>query len=136
VSSVWRNFFFYVPQATPSLVDDAAQDPLIGGQVYLNNALLCDTNPEGFTSTQTLCGVADDSWRPGAIATGRGTFVIRRDRRAPTTTRWLNFRYRNVSLPRGFFGLRPTGKRTASCRSGGGRWRVGPYGFNTAHSGE
>jgi len=96
------------------LVDDAAQDPLIGGQVYLNNALLCDTNPEGFTSTQ-IFAESLTILAPGAID-GTGTFVSRRPARA--TTRWLNW-YRNVSY-HGLFGLPPTGANGKLSSGGAG----------------
>jgi hypothetical protein len=35
-------------------ITDAAKDSLIGGQVSLNNAMLIDTNPEGFHTTQVF----------------------------------------------------------------------------------
>jgi hypothetical protein len=96
------------------VVDDPAKDPLIGGQVYLNNALMCDTNPEGFTSTQVFAESLTIR-APGALG-GTGTFVSRRPTRA--TTRWLNW-YRNVSY-HGLFGLPPNGANGQLSSGGAG----------------
>jgi hypothetical protein len=89
--------------APDHLVTDPAVDPLIGGQVYLNDLLMVDTNPEGFTSTQIFAESLEIR-APGAFG-GTGTFISRKPTRA--TTRGLNW-YRNVSY-HGLFGLPPTG---------------------------
>ena len=96
------------------LVEDASRDSLIGAQVYLNDALMCDTNPEGFTSTQNFAeslGIV----APGALG-GSGAFISRKPTRA--TTRWLNW-YRNVSY-HGLFGLPPTGANGKLSSGGAG----------------
>ncbi len=85
------------------LLLDPKDDPLIGGQVYLNNAVMCDTNPEGYHGTQ-IFAEALEIRAPEALD-GTGTFVSRKPQRA--TTRWLNW-YRNVSY-HGLFGLPPKG---------------------------
>jgi hypothetical protein len=68
-------------------------DPLIGAQVSMVNALVCDLDPEGFDSTQIFTGGLQIR-APGAIG-GTGTFHSRRPTRA--VTRGLNW-YRNVSF--------------------------------------
>ncbi len=85
------------------LLIDPNDDPLIGGQVYLNNAVMCDTNPEGYHGTQ-IFAEALEIRAPGALDR-TGTFVSRKPQCA--TTRWLNW-YRNVSY-HGLFGLPPKG---------------------------
>jgi len=102
-------------QHSPSrLVTDPSADPLIGGQVYFNDAIMCDTNPEGFTSTQNFAESLEIR-APGALG-GTGTFVSRKPARA--TTRWLNW-YRNVSY-HGLFGLPPTGANGQLSSGGAG----------------
>jgi hypothetical protein len=96
------------------IVDDASNDPFLGAQVYLNNALMCDTNPEGFTSTQIFAESLEIR-APGALG-GTGTFISRKPTRA--TTRWLNW-YRNVSY-HGLFGLPPTGANGKLSSGGAG----------------
>ncbi len=85
------------------LVTDKRQEPLIGAQVYLHNAILIDTNPEGYHTSQVFCEALEVRSR-GALA-GTGVFLSRKPTRA--TTRWLNW-YRNVSY-HGLFGLPPAG---------------------------
>lgn len=97
-----------------TVVTDPALDPLIGAQVYLNNALHCDTNPEGFTSTQIFADALEIR-APEAFG-GTGTFLSRRPARA--TTRWLNW-YRNVSY-HGLFGLPPDGANGKLSSGGAG----------------
>lgn len=103
-----------VQLAHDTVITDAADDPLIGGQVYLNNALLCDTNPEGFTSTQVFSDALEIR-APEALG-GTGTFLSRRPARS--TTRWLNW-YRNVSY-HGLFGLPPDGANGKLSSGGAG----------------
>jgi hypothetical protein len=83
------------------LVTDPADEPLLGGQVYLTSAVMCDANPEGYHSTQIFA----ESLEVRAPRALHGTFISRKPERA--TTRWLNW-YRNVSY-HGSFGLPPTG---------------------------
>ena len=68
-------------------------DPLIGANVSLTNALVCDVDPEGFDCTQIFCNALQID-APGAIG-GTGRFVSRQPTRA--VTRSLNW-YRNVSF--------------------------------------
>lgn len=103
-----------VQYAATGLVGDHATDPLIGAQVYLNDALMCDTNPEGFTSTQIFAESLEIR-APGALG-GTGTFLSRKPTRA--TTRWLNW-YRNVSY-HGLFGLPPSGANGKLSSGGAG----------------
>jgi hypothetical protein len=86
-----------------NIVTDPAEEPLIGGQVYLNNAIMIDANPEGFHTTQ-IFSESLEIRAPGALG-GTGTFVSRKPTQA--TTCWLNW-YRNVSY-HGLFGLPPVG---------------------------
>ncbi|HYG88364.1 MAG TPA: hypothetical protein VD978_19150 [Azospirillum sp.] len=74
-------------------VTDKAQDPLIGAQLFLNSALVCDNDPEGFDSTQ-IFAESLELRAPGALA-GTGTFFSRKPTRATTIS--LNW-YRNVSF--------------------------------------
>ena len=85
------------------IVTDPDEEPLIGGQIYLNNAIMIDANPEGFHTTQVFAESLEIR-APGALG-GTGTFVSRKPTQA--TTCWLNW-YRNVSY-HGLFGLPPQG---------------------------
>src|SRR5438270_616060 len=78
--------------ADDQLITDPEDDPLIGAQVYLAGAVMCDLNPEGYHGTQVF-SEALEVRAPHALR-GTGTFVSRKPERA--TTRWLNW-YRNVS---------------------------------------
>lgn len=84
-------------------VTDKKKEPLIGGQVFLNDAMLIDANPEGYHTTQVFCE-AFEITAPDAIG-GSGSYVSRKPTRG--TTRWLNW-HRNVSY-HGLFGLPPAG---------------------------
>ncbi|HET6333658.1 MAG TPA: hypothetical protein VFG30_10615 [Polyangiales bacterium] len=75
------------------LIRSHAQDKLIGASVHLNNAIVCDNNPEGFNGTQVFAE-ALEIHAPDALQ-GAGSFVSRPPDRA--TTRWLNWQ-RNVSF--------------------------------------
>ncbi|HKP62218.1 MAG TPA: hypothetical protein VJV78_36045 [Polyangiales bacterium] len=75
------------------LISDAEHDRLIGASVHLNNAIVCDNNPEGFNGTQVFAE-ALEIHAPDALE-GAGSFVSRPPDRA--TTRWLNWQ-RNVSF--------------------------------------
>lgn len=97
-----------------AVITDPADDPLIDSQVYLTNALMCDTNPEGFTSTQVFADALEI--RAPAALGGTGTFISRRPTRS--TTRWLNW-YRNVSY-HGSFGLPPLGANGKLSSGGAG----------------
>jgi hypothetical protein len=97
-----------------NLLTDPKDDPLIGAQVYLNNAVMCDTNPEGYHGTQ-IFAEALELRAPHALR-GTGTFVSRKPQRA--TTRWLNW-YRNVSY-HGSFGLPPAGANGQLSSGGAG----------------
>lgn len=81
-------------QLTPDLIARSdKEDPLVGASVHLNNAIVCDNNPEGFNGTQVFAE-ALEIHAPNAIETP-GSFVSRPPDRA--TTRWLNWE-RNVSF--------------------------------------
>jgi hypothetical protein len=82
-----------VQLAPDRLLRTAAEDRLIGGSVHLNNAIVCDNNPEGFNGTQVFAE-ALEIHAPNALQ-GAGSFVSRPPDRA--TTRWLNWQ-RNVSF--------------------------------------
>ena len=69
------------------------EDPIIGAKVGLNNALVCDLNPEGFDCTQVFSS-ALQIYAPNAFG-GNGQFVSRKPTRAASrATNW----YRNVSF--------------------------------------
>jgi hypothetical protein len=78
------------------------QDPLIGARVSLNHAVMIDTNPEGYHTTQVFSESLQISSR-GALASG--LFASRTPTRA--TTRWLNW-YRQT---------RPTFRSPAAARA-------------------
>jgi hypothetical protein len=82
---------------------DTQHDALIGASVHLNNAIVCDVNPEGFNSTQ-IFAEALEIHAPQVFAAA-GSFISRQPDRA--TTRWLNWQ-RNLSY-HGRFGLPPNG---------------------------
>jgi hypothetical protein len=86
-------------------------DPLIGAKVFLNNAIVCDTNPEGFNSTQ-IFAEALELHAPHLLQ--RGSFLSRQPSRA--TTRWLNWQ-RNVSYHGRF--EHPSKEGTGLISSGG-----------------
>ena len=68
-------------------------DPIIDAKVGLNNALVCDLNPEGFDCTQIFSS-ALQVYAPEAFG-GTGQFVSRMPTRAVSrSTNW----YRNVSF--------------------------------------
>jgi hypothetical protein len=90
-------------QLPGQLLLDAKHDALIGGSVHLNNAVVCDVNPEGFNSTQ-IFAEALEIHAPKVLA-GAGSFVSRQPDRA--TTGWLNWQ-RNVSY-QSAFGTSPEG---------------------------
>jgi hypothetical protein len=96
------------------VVTDPAADPFIGAQVYLNDATMCDANPEGFTSTQVFSESLEIR-SPRVLGSG-GSFISRKPTRA--TTRWLNW-YRNVSY-HGLFGLPPDGANGKLSSGGAG----------------
>jgi hypothetical protein len=81
-----------VQLAPDRLLRTWAEDRLIGASVHLNNAIVCDNNPEGFNGTQVFAE-ALEIHALGALE-GAGSFVSRPPDRA--TTRWLNWQ-RNVS---------------------------------------
>jgi hypothetical protein len=95
------------------LVVDRFVEPLIGASLQLNNAVMCDTNPEGYHTTQ-IFSESIELRAPGALATG--AFLSRKPVRA--TTRWLNW-YRNVSY-HGLFGLPPAGANGQLSSGGAG----------------
>jgi hypothetical protein len=103
-----------VQLAPGQVISDPGVDPLIGAQVYLNDATMCDTNPEGFTSTQVFSESLEI--RAPAVLGGAGSFISRKPTRA--TTRWLNW-YRNVSY-HGLFGLPPDGANGKLSSGGAG----------------
>lgn len=75
---------------------DPDADPLIGAQLALDRAIVCDNNPEGFNTTQIFADsltIRSRSDRPAFG--GTGTFVSRQPTRA--VTRGLNWS-RNVSF--------------------------------------
>ncbi|HSJ91438.1 MAG TPA: hypothetical protein VK917_05185 [Ilumatobacter sp.] len=84
-------------QHTPGVVvTDPAADPLIGAQVALDRAIVCDNDPEGFNTTQIFADALTIRSRGDRPAfAGTGTFVSRRPTRA--VTRGLNWS-RNVSF--------------------------------------
>jgi hypothetical protein len=82
-----------VQLAPDRLLRAHADDALIGASVHLNNAIVCDNNPEGFNGTQVFAE-ALEIHAPEALQ-GAGSFVSRPPDRA--TTRWLNWQ-RNVSF--------------------------------------
>ncbi len=75
------------------LISEPSEDPLVGAAVYLNDAVMCDTNPEGYDTTQ-IFAEALEIRAPGALA-GTGTFLSRKPTRA--ATRWLNW-FRNINF--------------------------------------
>lgn len=78
------------------VVTSADDDPLIGCQVHLDNAIVCDANPEGFNTTQIFADsltIRSEGERQSFGGTGR--FVSRQPTRA--VTRGLNWS-RNVSF--------------------------------------
>lgn len=78
------------------VVTDPDTDPLIGAQIALDRAIVCDNNPEGFNTTQIFADsltIRSRSDRPAFG--GTGTFVSRQPTRA--LTRGLNWS-RNVSF--------------------------------------
>ncbi len=85
-----------------TLLTEPEEDALIGARVNLNHAMMCDTNPEGFDSTQIF---AESLQITSKSALRDGVFLSRKPSRA--TTRSLNW-YRNVSY-HGPFGLPPDG---------------------------
>ena len=93
---------------------EPALDPFIGAQVYLNDAIMCDANPEGFTSTQVFSESVEI--RAPSVLGAAGAFISRKPTRA--TTRWLNW-YRNVSY-HGLFGLPPSGANGKLSSGGAG----------------
>ena len=73
--------------------DIITDDPIIGAKVGLNNALVCDLNPEGFDCTQVFSS-ALQVYAPNAFG-GNGQFVSRMPTRAVSrSTNW----FRNVSF--------------------------------------
>ena len=69
------------------------EDPIIGAKVGLNNALVCDLNPEGFDCTQVFSSALQIQ-APNAFG-GTGQFLSRKPTRAASrSTNW----YRNVSF--------------------------------------
>jgi hypothetical protein len=95
------------------LIRSAAQDKLIGASVHLNNAIVCDNNPEGFNGTQVFAE-ALEIHAPDALQ-GAGSFVSRPPARA--TTRWLNWQ-RNVSFQTPFKLADPTKPISGEITSG------------------
>jgi hypothetical protein len=97
------------------LISDPEQDKLIGASVHLNNAIVCDNNPEGFNGTQVFAE-ALEIHAPDALE-GGGSFVSRPPDRA--TTRWLNWQ-RNVSFQTPFTppGKGKTGQITSGAAGG------------------
>ena len=78
------------------LITDEDEEPLIGSQVHLDNAVVCDNDPEGFNTTQVFADALTIRSPPGRPAFGAaGRFVSRRPTRA--VTRGLNWS-RNVSF--------------------------------------
>lgn len=75
------------------LLRSAEEDTLIGASVHLNNAIVCDNNPEGFNGTQVFAEALEI--HASNALRGAGSFVSRPPDRA--TTRWLNWQ-RNVSF--------------------------------------
>ncbi|HEX4421926.1 MAG TPA: hypothetical protein VH165_28635 [Kofleriaceae bacterium] len=94
------------------LISDADNEPLIGAPLQLNNAVMCDTNPEGYHTTQIFSETLELTTR----AFSTGSFLSRKPGRA--TTRWLNW-YRNVSY-HGLFGLPPAGANGQLSSGGAG----------------
>jgi hypothetical protein len=84
------------------ILTQPSEDALVGARVYLNHALMCDANPEGFDSTQVICESLQIN---SAHAFKDGSFVSRKPTRG--VTRSLNW-FRNVSF-HGPFGLPPHG---------------------------
>jgi len=95
------------------LIVDPAAEPLLGAGVQLDNAVMCDTNPEGYHTTQ-IFSESLELRTPRAL--DGGVFLSRKPRRA--TTRWLNW-YRNVSY-HGRFGLPPDGANGQLSSGGAG----------------
>lgn len=78
------------------VVTDPDADPLVGAQVALDRAIVCDNNPEGFNTTQIFADSLTIRSRVDRAAFGgTGTFVSRQPTRA--VTRGLNWS-RNVSF--------------------------------------
>ena len=78
------------------VVTDPDADPLIGCQVHLDKATVCDNDPEGFNTTQVFAEsftIRSKADRPAFGGTGR--FMSRQPTRA--VTRGLNWS-RNVSF--------------------------------------
>jgi len=84
-------------------ITQESEDSLIGSKLFLNHAIMCDTNPEGFDSTQIF---SESLQINSPYAIKNGSFISRKPSKA--TTRSLNW-YRNVSY-NGPFGLPPHGK--------------------------
>ncbi len=85
-----------VQRGPSDLVTSASDDPLIGCQVHLDNATVCDANPEGFNTTQIFAdSLTIRSEGDRAAFGGTGRFVSRQPTRA--VTRGLNWS-RNVSF--------------------------------------
>ena len=103
-----------VQMSPGQLLTTPASDPLVGARVYLNDATMCDANPEGFTSTQVFSESLEIR-APNVLGAG-GSFLSRKPTRA--TTRWLNW-YRNVSY-HGLFGLPPDGANGKLSSGGAG----------------
>jgi hypothetical protein len=95
------------------LLTKPQEDPLIGAAVSLNHAVMIDTNPEGYHTTQVFAESLQIS-APKALISG--SFVSRTPTRA--TTRWLNW-FRNVSF-HSQFALTPTPGRPISSGGAGG----------------
>lgn len=74
------------------LLVNRRDDPLLGAACELTDAVMCDTNPEGFDSTQIFAGALQID-APGALRDG--LFISRRPVRA--TLRMINF-CRNVAF--------------------------------------
>ena len=78
------------------VITDADHDPLIGCAVHLDNAVVCDNDPEGFNTTQVFADSLTIRSNPSRPAFGgAGRFMSRPPTRA--VTRGLNWS-RNVSF--------------------------------------
>jgi hypothetical protein len=102
-------------QLPDQLLVDPQHDALIGASVHLNNAVVCDVNPEGFNSTQ-IFAEALEIHAPGVLA-GAGSFISRQPDRA--TTRWLNWQ-RNVSYQGAFGSAREAADEQLTSGAAGG----------------
>jgi hypothetical protein len=106
-----------VQLAPDRLLRTHGEDKLVGASVHLNNAIVCDNNPEGFNGTQVFAE-ALEIHALGALE-GAGSFVSRPPDRA--TTRWLNWQ-RNVSFQTPFQvpdpDKPPTGELTSGAAGG------------------